>query len=100
MKPSVIEYLRGVWSVRPGSWPDPDTAPDSLIEYERRLFPLTRDGVVFVDAPGSAERLSFTFDLAIFEPRLALGQRSLIETLENLAACVDGIVAETESLLG
>ena len=99
VNPSVIQYLRGVWSVRSGSWPDPDSAPDSLIEYKRRLFPLTRDDTVFVDAPGSAEPLSFTFDFAIFEPRLALGKCALIETLENMATCVNGIVAETECLL-
>jgi hypothetical protein len=99
VNPSVIEYIRGIWSVRSGSWPDPDSAPDSLIEYKRRLFPLTRDDTVFVDAPGSAEPLSFTFDFAIFEPRLALGKCALIETLENMATCVNGIVAETECLL-
>ena len=37
--PNVLAYLGKVWSGRAGAWPTPESAPYSLIEYERRHSP-------------------------------------------------------------
>jgi hypothetical protein len=97
--PNVMEYLRKTWAGRPGAWPSPEVAPESLIEYERRHFPINNGDVIFVDPPGSNEQRTFTFDLAIFEQTTGAGRLCLTATLHEMVSAVEATAHELESCL-
>jgi len=97
--PNVIAYLRKTWGARPGAWPAPEAAPESLIEHERRHFPITSLDVIFLDTSGSNNQATFAFDLAIFEQTIGAGRLTLIETLKEMVSTVEGAAAELEPCL-
>lgn len=97
--PSVLEYLRKIWSSRP-SWPSPDS-PDAarLFDIDRRHSPLMPGDVVFTDSPNAdvTEHKTFQFDVT-FQEAFA-GRLPITETLAEILNVVDDIVLSFRPLL-
>ena len=98
--PKVLAYLGKAWSGRAGAWPTPESAPSSLIEYERRHSPLNVGDVLFIDAFDNEvhEPMKFSFDVAIGEGKIANGLL-LLETLKQMVDMVDNVICGLRPLL-
>ena len=98
--PSVLAYLRQVWSRRPGAWPSPESAPHSLIEYERRHSPLNVGDVLFIDLQDAEMngQMKFGFDLAFGEGKFANGLL-LLETLSQMIEMVETTLPKFDPLM-
>ena len=82
-------------------WPE-TTFPvtDLFFREEDGEFPIKAGLELFIDAPDAEfdEKLQFRFDIAISEPQI-LEAQSLIETLNQMANLVEGIIATLEPKL-
>ena len=82
-------------------WPE-TTFPvtDLFFREEGGEFPIKAGLELFIDAPDAEfdEKLQFRFDIAISEPQI-LEAQSLIETLNQMANLVEGIIATLEPKL-
>ena len=97
--PSVLEYLRKVWSSRP-SWPSPDSPGAArLFDIDRRHSPLMPGDVVLIEPPNAdvTEQKTFQFDVT-FQEDLVYG-RPAIETLAEMLNVVDEVVLSFRPLL-
>ena len=68
--------------------------PSAFFRPADVLFPLKVGDELFIDAVGAEpnEKMQFQFNVALHEPQIVEAQ-SILETLDQLAALVEGIVA-------
>jgi hypothetical protein len=99
--PSVLAYLRTVWSNRPGFLqPSSDDAIQAQIRHDRRVW-LKVGNILFVDLPDAevGGHREISFDLMLGEGEIGYSL-PVVETLQEMADCVDGIVTELAPMLG